>query len=298
MPRWTSSGTERRATFSTTTTNANNAPPDVVASAVKPAAARACGGRAATRRWAASRAGRSLTRPRHRSPSSGSSGTARPTSARRRQQRQFGFHHGHKLARRKPAPCRRSRHDCRQVIEENARGALHNRQCLYRRISTGTGAAIPCLRSATAGHRAINKFARRHWVGIAVAGLLVLTLLGGLAATSYEARIAALQRDSALEANRRSLTQTAAARLQEGDVSGALKGSFSKHCSTWVPVIHTLRVSVDVFQEARAADLQILAITGHSDRVRSVAISPDGRRIATASFDDTARIWMPRPGSR
>ena len=36
-------------------------------------------------------------------------------------------------------------------------------------------------------YRAI-KFARRHWVGIAVAGLLVLTLLGGPAATSYEAR--------------------------------------------------------------------------------------------------------------
>src|SRR5580693_1572924 len=34
------------------------------------------------------------------------------------------------------------------------------------------------------------KFARRHWVGIAAASVLLLTLAGGLAATSYEARVA------------------------------------------------------------------------------------------------------------
>jgi serine/threonine protein kinase len=51
------------------------------------------------------------------------------------------------------------------------------------------------------------KFARRHWVGIAAAGVLLLTLAGGLAATSYEARIAAAQRDAALDARTRALTQ-------------------------------------------------------------------------------------------
>jgi len=131
------------------------------------------------------------------------------------------------------------------------------------------------------------KFARRHWVGIGAVAVLLLTLLGGLAATTYEARIAARQRDSALEANRRSLTQTAAARLQDGDVTGALNIILEVLSGATQYSPETL----NVLQEARAADVQILAITGHTDRIRSVAISPDGQKVATASFDNTARLW-------
>lgn len=131
------------------------------------------------------------------------------------------------------------------------------------------------------------KFALRHWVGIGAVALLLLTLLAGLAATTYEVRIAAEQRDNALGANRRSLTQTAAARLREGDVSGALNIILEVLGSETVYSPEAL----NVLQEARAADVQILAITGHTDRIRSVAISPDGHRIATASFDNTARLW-------
>jgi WD40 repeat protein len=32
-------------------------------------------------------------------------------------------------------------------------------------------------------------------------------------------------------------------------------------------------------------------LAGHSDRVRNIALSPDGRRIASASGDNTAKIW-------
>ena len=32
-------------------------------------------------------------------------------------------------------------------------------------------------------------------------------------------------------------------------------------------------------------------ITGHTDRVRCVAYSPDGSRVVSASYDKTARIW-------
>src|SRR5580700_8495407 len=51
------------------------------------------------------------------------------------------------------------------------------------------------------------KFARRHWVGIGAIGVLLLTLAGGLAATSYEAEVASAQRDQAVQAQLRSLTQ-------------------------------------------------------------------------------------------
>jgi WD40 repeat protein len=48
---------------------------------------------------------------------------------------------------------------------------------------------------------------------------------------------------------------------------------------------------LNVFQEARAADAQISALAGHTDRVRWAAFSGDGRRVITASDDRTARIW-------
>ena len=36
---------------------------------------------------------------------------------------------------------------------------------------------------------------------------------------------------------------------------------------------------------------EVAVLTGHDDRVMSAAFSPDGKRIATASWDMTARIW-------
>ena len=40
-----------------------------------------------------------------------------------------------------------------------------------------------------------------------------------------------------------------------------------------------------------AEGTNLIALAGHSDDVVSVAYSPDGRSIVTASQDDTARVW-------
>jgi WD40 repeat protein len=40
----------------------------------------------------------------------------------------------------------------------------------------------------------------------------------------------------------------------------------------------------------------ILSLTGHRDRIQSIAYSPDGRWIATAAWDGTARLWDAKTG--
>lgn len=150
------------------------------------------------------------------------------------------------------------------------------------------GDAVLAQRDSVA-YRAL-KFARRHRVAIVVTMALILTLLGGLATTSYEARVASQQRDAAIHAQLRSLTQTAAARLTEGDVSTAL-GIIAEVIQQQGMKASYTPEALSVFQEARALDAQVLALLGHTDRVRSLSFSPDGHRIATGSYDKTARIW-------
>jgi WD40 repeat protein/serine/threonine protein kinase len=136
----------------------------------------------------------------------------------------------------------------------------------------------------------INKFVGRHRVGIAAISILILVLAGGLAATTYEASVAAIQRDAAIKAQLRSVTQTAAERLKNADVGGALAIILEvlpkrAEADSYTPE------ALSVFQEARAADPQLAILGGHNDKVRSIAFSPDGRRVATASYDLSARVW-------
>ena len=140
------------------------------------------------------------------------------------------------------------------------------------------------------------KFAKRHWVAMAVVSALVLTLAGGLAATTHEAAVASALRDVALQAQGRALTQTAAARLRDTDIAGALGIILDVLPHAGVSPHAELKRSytteaLSVFQEARAADTEVVRITGHTDVVQTAAFSSDGLRIVTASEDKTVRIW-------
>ena len=138
--------------------------------------------------------------------------------------------------------------------------------------------------------RSIEQDRRRHRraLRVATAAAVVLGLLA-LGAV-YEARVASAQREAALQAQQRSLTQTAAARLNNSDVPAAEEIILQVLTDRSGARQYTPG-ALSVFQEVRAADAQVLAATGHSNWLYFVAYSPDGRRIVTSSSDKTARIW-------
>jgi eukaryotic-like serine/threonine-protein kinase len=144
-------------------------------------------------------------------------------------------------------------------------------------------------RPASAAYQ-VRKYIRRHRVALSVATILILMLAVGLAATSYEAKVASTQRDLALQAQLRAVTQTAAARLRDADVPGALAIILEVLPNRETNRSYTPE-ALSVFQEARARDAEVLAITGHEDAVLSASFAPDGRRLATTSIDGSARIW-------
>ena len=119
----------------------------------------------------------------------------------------------------------------------------------------------------------------------------IAVVLGALAVgAGYEARIASAQRDATLEAQRRWLTQAAAGRLKENDVPGAVSIIFEILAGRGGKRPYAAD-ALNVFQEGRAADAQVLMFAGHTDFVTVSAFSPDGRRILTASHDKTARLF-------
>lgn len=149
---------------------------------------------------------------------------------------------------------------------------------------------IDYIERSAADDRRMRSRSVRVLVAVAsvVAVLAILAGAAGLVAVRKEHE-AQLQTHLTLEAQARSLTEAARGRLKDGDVAGAQ--------SIIIEVLTEQRAgdvlpqsAVTVFQDARAADRQIAVIYA-GGIVQSAEFSPDGQRIVTASYDNTARIW-------
>jgi eukaryotic-like serine/threonine-protein kinase len=144
----------------------------------------------------------------------------------------------------------------------------------------------------------IAKFIRRHRVAAVVAGLMTVLAIAasgaGLIAVRKE-REAQFQAAQALQSQSRLLIQAAAQRLKDLDVAGAQDIILEVLANPVFAQIHTPG-AFSVFQDIRAADLDLTVLSGHHGALLTAAYSPDGTRIVTASHDKTARIWDAHTG--
>jgi eukaryotic-like serine/threonine-protein kinase len=153
-------------------------------------------------------------------------------------------------------------------------------------------------RPATTSYQ-LRKFIRRHriaaLVAVVVSAFAVVASVAGLLAIrkQHEAEYQTLQ---ARQAQSRLLTEIAAGRLKDSDVAGAQRIILDVLTNNVLPRVYS-PAAITVFQETRAADVQLAVLSGHGDRVFSAAFSPDGTRIVTASYDKTARVWEALTGA-
>ncbi|MBV8495984.1 MAG: hypothetical protein JO361_04280, partial [Gammaproteobacteria bacterium] len=131
----------------------------------------------------------------------------------------------------------------------------------------------------------------------AVAAIALLAVAASIAAwiARSKEREAQYQTAEARKAQRQVLTDAAAERLKDGDLTlarGMMLEVFKQRASGEAPD----PAASNVLLEIAASDPAVAILTGHSAPVRWVSYSPDGSRLLTVSLDHTVRVWDARTG--
>ena len=145
-------------------------------------------------------------------------------------------------------------------------------------------------RSQAADQRIRSRSVRALALVAGVVTVLALIASGAGLIAVQKQHEAEAQAQLALAAQLRLLTDTAARHLMDGNVSDAQGIIVDVLANRDSPAARSAS-AINVFQEVRAADARLAVLSGHGGAVVGAAFSPDGRRIVTASFDRTARIW-------
>ena len=141
----------------------------------------------------------------------------------------------------------------------------------------------------------LQKLVRRHKLAVAGVAALTLSLFLGIAGTTWQAFHAMRARDQALAKDRE-----ARRLLYEADMN-VIQKAWDEYQVGWVAELLKETVSLsgrgfEWFYWQRQMHQELKTLRGHRGALSSVAFSPDGERIATASYDGTAKVWDVQSG--
>ncbi len=143
-------------------------------------------------------------------------------------------------------------------------------------------------RPPSAGYAA-RKFVRRHRLAVAAAASVALALIAGIAGTTWAlVRATDARRAESVHraiAERRAYVAGIAA--ADAAVRAANAGAAREHLDRAPPAMR----GWEWHYLDRASDRSLHTLTGHTAPVTSVAFSPGGARLASASADGSVRIW-------